>query len=325
MDWSDRFYKLVNQFFEEVINPILPFARGVMSSAHSSSEVMPKTFQLIMSTTDMFYDSVYAVDRSLDYLHFTKLASIERILRDKVILASSISNFSDVDEVSYGMNSFTSLNPNEVKRAKDAAYVVSLVEETKSSKSNAFMWNVYGDLGKGGYLKFDIPSIKYPFTLGKVKYGSEELEGLNKLNKRIEAFKSKYSLAASEIEIIFIHLAACHKSKRFESEKEVRLIYSKDYEMFGGFQKLKTRNYVGRGGIIQTSLEVPVQILSKGESYVESPKTELLLKEIVLGYGVPDSELSNTLELLMENLPTNPQVKIWRLNKELEFNLLYSF
>ena len=63
--------------------------------------------------------------------------------------------------------------------------------------------------------------------------------------------------------MVWIHLAACHKSKRFESEKEVRLIYSKDYEMFGGLQYHPIRAYVARDGIIRKALEVPITILSK--------------------------------------------------------------
>lgn len=325
MTWTDRLHELVKLFFVEVINPILPSARAASSGATSSPEIMPDRFELRMSTSDMFSGSDYSVDRQQDYLHFTRMAAIERIIKDRVILASSISTFLDKDEVHYGMSALSGITEVEVQKVRDTTYVISMVEDGELAVKDHFMWNVYGDYGKGGYLRFEVPTVKYPFSFGKVLYGENELEKLVELNTRVEAFKGKYNLTANEIEVVWIHLVACHKSRRFESEKEVRLIYSKDYEMYGGLQYLPTRAYVGRDGIIRKALDVPVRILSQSDSYGESPKTDLWLKEIVLGYGIPDEEILNTLELLMDILPANPQVKIWRLNKELKFIPLYSF
>jgi hypothetical protein len=174
-------------------------------------------------------------------------------------------------------------------------------------------------------LRFEVPTVKYPFSFGKVLYGKSELQNLFELNERIEVFKQKYNLSANEIEVVWIHLAACHKSKRFESEKEVRLIYSKDYEMYGGLQYLPTKTYIGRDGKVRKALEIPVRILSQNDSYLEVPFTDLWLKEIVLGYAISDEEVYSTLQLLMNILPPGPQVKICRLNKELRFVPLHMF
>jgi hypothetical protein len=325
MDWTDRLHELIGLFFIEVINPILPNARAASAGATSSPEVMPNKFDLRISTSEMFFGSAYSVDRNQDYLHFTRLAALERIIEDKVVLASSISAFSDKDEVHYGMNAISGVSGDVVKKVLENTYVLSLVEDGKMAVKDHFMWNVYGDFGKGAYLRFEVPTVKYPFSFGKVLYGESELKGLFELDARIESFKKKYNLSAKEIEVVWIHLAACHKPMRFESEKEVRLIYSKDYEMYGALQYLPTKAYISRDGVIRNALKIPVRILSKDDFYAASTVTDLLLKEIVLGYAISDEEIQSTLDLLRNILPTNPQVKIFRLNKELKFIPLYSF
>jgi hypothetical protein len=323
MDWSVKYTELVKLYFSEVIEPILPNAKLASSTAMSSPDAMPEVFDLRIATSEMFHDSAYSVDRNCDYIHFTRLSSIERILRDKIILASSTSHLIDNDEVHYGFQKISNAENKAVEKAKDSTYILSLVEDKWESITDHYLWNIYGDLGKGGFLRFEVPLVKYPFSFGKVKYGLAELERVADLNARIQLFKDRHNLTAKDIEIVLLHIAACHKSKRFESEKEVRLIYSKDYEDFGRLQYLPTRTIVGPDGMTRKALEVPVRILSEGVGLVESPRTELVLKEIVLGYGIPDKELNRTFRFLMELLPKKPQVKISRLTKELDLLKLY--
>jgi hypothetical protein len=242
---------------------------------------------------------------------------------DLVILASSAQYFSDIDEIQYGLTRISSAQTHAIEKAKKATYILSMVEDNEHSIYDHFMWNLYSDSGKGGFLRFEVPLVRYPFSFGKVKYGRDELDHISELDHRISRFKAKHNLTAKEIEIVLLHIAACHKSRRFESENEVRLIYSKDYELFGGFRYMSKRAFVGSDGITREALEIPIIVLSQGESLVEPLLTELWLKEIVLGYGVPDDALSQTIDLLMTILPANPQVQIQRLNKELELIRLY--
>ncbi len=322
-DWSDELSRLTNLYLEEVIKPILPNSRISSAGAMYAADKMPERFDLRLSTSEMFHNSIYEVNRHKDYLHFTRLSSIERILRERIILASSAQYFSDIDEIQYGLTRISSAQTHAIEKAKKATYILSMAEDNEHAVNDHFMWNLYGDLGKGGFLRFEVPIVSYPFSFGKVRYGLDELGHFSELDHRILQFKAEHNLTAKDIEIVLLHIAACHKSRRFESEKEVRLIYSKDYEYFGGLPDMSKRAFIGSDGVTREALEIPIKVLSQGESLVESPATLLRLKEIVLGYGVPDDALHQTIKLLMTILPANPQVRIQRLNKELELIRLY--
>jgi hypothetical protein len=183
------------------------------------------------------------------------------------------------------------------------------------------MWNIYGDAGKGAYLKFKSPFIKYPMALGKVQYGKEHLSLINELDKRANAFIARESLQPKDMELVMLYITACHKALKFQNEHESRLIYSKDYELYGKQFYLQQTKYASINGKIKNALKIPIRFASNENTQIFN---ELILEEIVLGYGVKQNGLDSVLKWLKEILPANAPVIISHLNNELEPITLYS-
>ncbi|NOZ35677.1 MAG: DUF2971 domain-containing protein [Chlorobi bacterium] len=158
-------------------------------------------------------------------VHFSNFFAINSILNEKSIRLYNLYNLNDPREFTFASKIFN-LKDEKIKDAKSNQFIISFCERVILKEfSNQFnMWRLYGQNGKGIAIVFSIandPAKWIDFHISKVIYGSDLRQKFFKLLKLINQLnKSK-----PHIDIDFGKLYAFHKSKLFEFEKEVRILY----------------------------------------------------------------------------------------------------
>jgi hypothetical protein len=228
---TEQNFKNVDKFLGEVIKPIFPKARFMSSFMCSSPDELATSFQGQLSPMDLFKDSVYEYQGDYKFLHFTNLFALKSILESGFLRMSEFSNLLDTNEIHYATKVFqnskkNSINEEEIENQKEKLFCLSLCESNENTKRDDFMWEVYADKGKGVLVEFEFTKPNPSrFVFGKVQYGKDKLKPLEKIVELSEKFKDKnQNFFPNNFTELFIDIFSFHKVKKFEAEKEVRML-----------------------------------------------------------------------------------------------------
>jgi hypothetical protein len=278
-------------------------------------------------------NSEYYYDGELQFVHFTKLSSIQSILSEKHIRLYNLNNLSDPREYSYAgkLNLF---NSKIRLNAKENIYILSMCkEQVLRDKNIGFefnLWRLYGDNGFGvavilGFSQ-NKPSNWKDYFLSKIHYGASSREKLVRINDLIK----KYEKESPGISIDLGQLVCFHKSNLYSLEEEIRLLFdNREKNILSATQYRNSKNElvspIIKDDIVKSVssskkikyLELPIFYNSydtvSEDNKVPIPKIE----SIILGYQYkkPYSVIGKLQSLCLKQLGYLPQIIPSRLVK----------
>lgn len=213
----DRYFKKGNQYIEEVIRPLLP---NVSLGGFIN-------YNYHLSGPGQLLGSIYekGINENASFLHFTNISNLLEIIRSKKIRMSDFNSFKDRFELCYANNNLVDI-PSDFEDLKSCLFALSMCEDNEDNHS--YMWEKYGDCGKGICIRLKLDKSKSVFAdfyLGKVNYSdTNEISELRELKIRHNTFKSKYGEAIDNLDTILLSACSMYKKREFEKEKEFRLL-----------------------------------------------------------------------------------------------------
>lgn len=319
-NWANQ-PKKREEFLNEVIKPLLPFAKFSSTIQYGDYNKPSNSFHGLLSTNDLTKDSIYEFKKSQRLIHFTSLQSLSSILTTGFIRMTELNALDDINELSYASEVFKD-NPifrhNDliVDKSKSKLYCLSACLKTNKNLKDLFMWENYGAKGKGVILEFTLSNINaHRFSTGQIKYGDTMLNVIRELKNRAEQhFKKNDFFPSNPIELFSI-FKAFHKSLRFKNEKEIRILFSTNdidnhiyqtvYNDIDKRNKVTSYNKVylkGRNPNTKTNTEI---------------YPEISIKKVILGYDLKIEEKFEIAEFLNSLQNKNFSFQISHLDNEL--------
>ena len=310
-------------FLSQVIKPLLPNAEFSFTIQNGDYTNPSNTFYGILSTNDIFKNSIYAIENDNNLLHFTSLQSLFSILHNGFFRMTELSALDDVNEMSYASkvfenNSIFRFNESAISKSKSKLFCLSACKYHESTIQNSYMWESYGAKGKGVIIEFAISNYNaHLFSTGIVKYGSDELEPIRQLKSRAEEFYSQHDLFPHNPIELFSMFKSFHKSFRYHKEKEVRLLFTSNF--FGNktndyptlYQDINRNNQVKYFNKVFLTGNVPKEFM--GSNHLP----EITIKKVILGYGLEIEEKLEIAKSLNSFLNDNFSFEIFHIDNEL--------
>jgi len=280
----------------------------------------------IPSENKNLVNSPYYYDKKT-VVHFSNIFALNSIIQEKAIRLYNLHNLNDPREFIFASKVFN-LNKEIVNDSKDNLFLISFCErEILKKVSGEFnMWRLYGQNGKGLAIVFSIannPANWDDFHISKVVYGSNSRRKFSKLLKIIE----ELNLTKPHINVDFGKLYAFHKSKLFELEQEVRIVFDRRKKRVG--MGNRTVSFKGETvfPIIKSDLYklienkdniryLKLSIFYNGIEKIDKTIPLLKIEQIIIGYNFIEeiNSLKNSItEICKEQLGYIPTIKQTRL------------
>ncbi len=213
--------------FQKELKSLIPYGNLPSVTAHhddgsSNTQIfLPRDYKSFAGS-DYYYGSKQSL------VHFTTLEGAKAIMNSGMLWMTELAKLNDPREFTYGTTHHT-VDSTIIEMAKRNAFSISFCEKDmvirKSGFNREFMlWRLYGDDGNGCILEFEIDNERndwVDFYLSEVKYGIRKkarFKTFERLNKSISN-KGENVLADLSPLLFF------HKSRLFQNEYEVKLIY----------------------------------------------------------------------------------------------------
>jgi Protein of unknown function (DUF2971) len=274
-----------------------------------------------LTKSPYFYES-----KSL--LHFSNIYSLSSILQEKNVRFYNLHNLNDPREFTFASKVFN-IKEDLIQDAKDNIFTMSFceIEILKKSTSEFNMWRLYGDNGKGIGLVFKIinDSKKWEdFHVSKIIYGASERFKFVKLINLLNDLNHN----APRLEVDLGKILAFHKSRLFELEKEVRIIFDKREKRIGMQSKtVSNKDNKQIFPIIKSDLAklvdnpsniryLKLPIFYEGKNDYDDEIPLLKIEQIILGYNFVEQipEIKKHIEQLCdEQLGYKPKIVQTRL------------
>lgn len=237
-------HRNVDKFIKEVINPMFPNARFASSFMHSGYEEPATSFEGKLSPINLFKDTDYEYKGDHKFIHYTSLLGLKAILETGYLRMSEFGNLIDKNELQYASEIFIDnpifqIKKEKLEQLKENLFCLSMCESNEKTKRNAFLWEVYGDKGKGAVIEFELTK-KNPkhFLLGNIQYRNETLDKLRELKKNAVNFEiNNNGFFPNNFIELLTEIQSFHKSKRYNAEKEVRLFLKTDKRQYEEHQR----------------------------------------------------------------------------------------
>lgn len=329
-------HKNVDKFRKKVIHPFFPNADFKSTFMVSSPDEPATSFEGKLSPINLFKDTDYEYRGEGKFIHYTSLFGVKAILETGYIRMSEFGNLIDKNELQYASKIFIDnpvfqIKKEELEQLKENVFCLSMCKSSDKTKQNAFMWEIYGDKGKGVVIEFELTK-KDPthFLLGNIQYGEKNLRKLRELKKNAENFKKENNdFFPNNFAELFMEIKSFHKSKRYDTEKEVRLFLKTDklqyeehklesiYKDINSKQEVKYFNKLYLKGRHPYE-EKEINTNEHNYSYFdEFPQIEI--KNIILGFNISVENKVAITDLLNEiKAIHNYEFEILQINNEKE-------
>jgi hypothetical protein len=309
------------EFLVNVIQPLLPNAKYSETFHNGDFNNPSKTFYGMLSTNLLLKDSIYECNNPDSLIHFTSVQSLLKILENGYFRMSKLNDLDDKSEMSYA-SQLLETNPifryeNELlEKYKTNLYCLSSCENNQDTIKDSFMWETYGLKGTGVMIEYSISNDNANlFVLGKVKYGKDELEPIQEFVKRAVSFQVQNELFPhNAIELCSI-FNSFHKSKRYQNEKELRLIFRKSNWNSGNYPTIYSD--VNRKNQITTFNKIYIQNRAPFQITDSNIYPEIMINKIILGYGLSIDEKLEIAKFLNSYQNEVFNFKIFHLDEEL--------
>lgn len=336
--WA-KAHQEIDEFYKEVINLVLPEARWSENSMFGG-EGPPPTFKSKLSKERLLVKSPYEYKGKNNFLHFTTLNGLMAILNSGFLRMSEFGNLIDKHELIYGAKVFEgadifNFSEDKLMQLKENLFCFSMSQFSEATLKNQFMWEAYSSKGKGACVQFKF-TRPYPFSflIGKILYGTKKLDTVRKLKNAAIGFHETSRIFPNDFLELILELQSLHKAKKYNSEKEVRLLFRQDKEKYNKhsyqtiYQDVNNNNEVkyfnkiylkGRNEILK---EVKEKNLGIDEKTLFSIFPQVEITGITLGSSLEVQVKLELRELLNEiKQRNNYSYKISHMNQEEEVML----
>ena len=326
----------VRKFERDVLQKTFPNARFSSSGMMGSPDIAPSSFKAEISPDNLFKGTEYEYKGDGKFIHFTSILALKSILDTGWIRMSEFSNLVDKQELVYASSvfendKFYTQEFDKLEHLKRNVFCLSACESSQETQSDSFMWEIYGDKGAGVFIEFEYTNKQpYSHNLGNVLYGKENLKPLIQLKVLYDQFRIETNnFTIQDIFNVILEIKAFHKSKKYQSEKEVRLLFKQNknwyeghdhtsiYEDFNAKQEVKyfSKLYLkGRNPIVT---DENLQKYTEEEICRYYPQIEI--KRICLGYNISIENKVDIMKFISKLKATNNyDFELWHINNELE-------
>jgi hypothetical protein len=308
----------IEKFKNEVIKPIFPNVKFESSMMVTALGEPATSFKGKLSSINLFKDTKYEYKGDSKFLHYTSLFSLKAVLETGFLRMSEFGNLIDKNELMYASENFINnpifqIKKEELEQLKENIFCLSACQSNEETKRDAFMWEVYGDKGKGVFIEFEFTK-KDPnkFLLGKVQYGNESLKPLKDLEKGVEKFaKDEQNILPNNFSEFFMEIQSFHKAERYKVEQEVRLFLKvekqahKVHKLESIYQDINSNQEVKYFYKLFLKARRPFldfeDSLSNEEDAVFDEFPQIEIKNIILGYNISVEKKVN-LTYFLNNL-----------------------
>lgn len=212
--------------FLEALDDIIPIrSEAIVKAIAYVFQIRPEDIILdsfkkkYIITTPYIFRNLIEQNHPTRFYKYVSLQTYHNMLQHKTFRMNSIVSQSDETESWYVGNFLCEDYENKIDRMK---YIIkesnTLISSFTTSPNDPFMWENYGDKGKGVVLGFEPLEGN---ILSSVKYINEDSPQLRSIKDNLKEFKKE------EIQISFSEIDLLHrliKNNMYESEKEWRLI-----------------------------------------------------------------------------------------------------
>jgi len=225
-----------DSYINAVVKPLLPNVEsGIQFSFGSPAKIGSITIAPRMVNSILVSSPYDCSQKELKFIHYTSLESAKRIIKSTKMRMFSLASMCDMEELKYALY--------DTNAEKSSFIIDSYKQEVFSLSMNEFQDEKeiletslkYGDCGFGVGMVLTFPESNQnkwrKHYLGKVLYGSANLKYLNDFHSRHSSFVNDLNRinVEGQVKNFVLPLAAFHKMKGFEKEKEVRfLILNRD-------------------------------------------------------------------------------------------------
>ena len=163
--------------------------------------------------------------------------------------------------------------------------------------------------------------IRLSFSMGVVRYGENEFEELNTVLKLSEKFtEDNDGFHVQDLSRLLINILIFHKSKSYDIEDEVRLVYHQDDSL--------SKSVINHHLYKDHKIRRFIKLFLKGKNpYIPNDHTEIdeildkypqiEINKIILGAKIKNDRISDIVELLDElRKENNYTFEIWKMNME---------
>jgi hypothetical protein len=236
MEIKDRIDYLVDEYTQTVLIHLFPNVNK-QNSWSKECGISKNEFEISLTPESFLKCAPQYKPVSKSFLHFTSLRSLHSIINEMSIRMYNLKNVNDPNEISFSLKNLH-INKPELDRFRDRIYTLSLCEPNVLDSPNILnLWRLYGHDGWGVAIEFNIEFPKNQsqskFLLAKIIYDKMKLKSFYEASKNFE-IKNKIKVKNSSLLVV---PSCLHKSKYFEIENEVRLVF--DGEQFPAIEVLK--------------------------------------------------------------------------------------
>jgi hypothetical protein len=320
----------IQSFFDSVIKTVFPNSRFRNTQSIGSPSIAPNFFNGTISPENLFIGTKYEPPNDSLLIHFTNIFGLLSILKSGYFRMSEFINFEDKSEFIYSSSilnhqPFSYLSDSDLDNLKKDLFAISSCLSNEKTKRNHFMWDKYANNGKGVCIEFDIKLNNPQYTLGKILYGSENLDIIDQLKNLTELFmKENANFSVSNYIQFFSTVLSFHKSKKYSLEDEVRLFYLKDKSIndINYFQDLNSNSIMT--DFIKIYHDISKHPFYNNENsdlpYFNSiPRIEI--KNIILGYNLTYDQIKSIKVKLDEiKKEFDYKFRVSQINEEEEIN-----
>lgn len=315
----DTALPLMEKFDKEVFKKVFPNSNYLQ--AYYAGRIVGK-----FNYKQLFKETEYEISKNQSFIHYTSLQSLTSILSNGYFRLSEFRHFEDIEELHYAskiFNDIDSLKPNreKINDQKDNCFALSACLNTEKTRKNPFMWEKYGNKGKGVIIQFKINYDKtFKFLLGKVQYGESGLKNIVQLKKLAEKFRIENNdFTYDHFPERIMEFLAFHKQEKFLSENEVRFFFNEDKRKYDKHNHESIYEDITYNNEVRYFFKT---FLTERKSILER---EINNKKISDEYF----ELYPTIEIeeiiLGNNLDISRKVEIFQLLKSLQEKYNYNF
>lgn len=327
-DNTSRALDKANKYEKEVLKKVFPNAHFSQSIVFGGANDEINSFKGTISTGNIFKGTSYEFGEKKELIHFTSLNSLIQILRNGYFRMSDFNCLDDDEELNYSLKKFHNLNleKENIKQIKQNLFCFSSCESNDRTIFNHFMWEVYSDKGRGCAIEYKLTKNNpYKFLHGVVKYGENQFDEINTTLELSEKFSQlNNGFYVQDLPRVLLNILIFHKSKSYEIEDEVRLVYNQkgvsvknniNPHIYSDLYKnQKVRRFLklylkGKHPFL------PNKELKEDQVLDIFPQVEI--KRIILGTHINSDDLIDLINLLREvQSENNYTFEIWKMNLE---------
>lgn len=322
----------IELFLNEVIRKnLLPKFKYSGASAMGSSDAIKFNYASIRPSDSFasYRNSKYYFNGPYKFIHYTSIPKLLSIIRDKKIRLYDLNGMDDKDEFYFGHKILNKESQLDIIDAKSRIFSLSMCKyELEENEQSLNMWRQFGGDGNGVGIVLDF-SKKYRsnwngFVLSGVHYGESSFKKLKQTYESYLDYSQKHKFTINNFNELFYKLLCFHKQHIYRDEKEVRLIFNRDFNKYSSTNAFTDLNHkLQKTSYCELEIESErwKRLTGENEKYqtlAQKIYPYVTIDKIILGYRLSESDRLSLVEAFSSyksNYKTIPKFEYSKLMK----------